>query len=259
MVKIYLTIGILGSLIFLSIGLLNRQDKPLGEVTNPKDIDYIAPIDFNGKEIVYAYTDDNTGEDLIIATDSATYSSWDSAYVNFAIKNISASDQNIKVQFLYNGGASASTIEEISFDVPYQVTVDDRGAKDYTCDSGWQPYESEMPVPSENTFTCGKEKPRYCNSVIKNICTVENDLLGTHQETKYKDVYVPIGKAVVENLKSRDVKVIDSKFVAKEQVSNFIEAGQTKYYRAKIIFNPKSAGEFYINAYGDMGGIGQLK
>lgn len=269
MKKLALTTGIL-VILTVAIGVtFSKPILPLGEVTNPKDIDYIAPIDFNGKEIVYAYTDDNTGEDLIIATDSATYSSWDSAYVNFAIKNISGNDQNIKVQFLYDGGASASTIEEVVFDVPYQVTVEDRGSKDYTCDSEWAPYKDDISFSTENAFVCGKENPRHCDIVVKNTCTVNDDIIGNHQETKYKDVYLPIDKSVVENLKSRDVKVIDSKFVAKEQVSNFIEAGQTKHYRALLKFNnnlvkrtgewpEKTNGEFYINAYGDQGATGHL-
>lgn len=229
MKKLALTTGIL-VILTVAIGItFSKPIKPLGEVTNPQDKDYIAPIDVNGTPIVYAYTDDNTGEDLIIATDSATYSSWNSAYVSFAIKNISATDQTMKIQFLYDGGASASEVEELVQDVPYQVTINDKGSKDYKCDS-----------------------------VVKNTCTVENDVIGTHQETRYKDVYVPIAKGMVEDLKGLDEKVIDSKFVAKEQVSNFIASGQTKYYRAKLIFSPKSSGAFLINAYGDAGSFGTL-
>ncbi len=175
MKKLLLTSGILVTLGLASL-VFTDIPKKLGEITNPQDKDYIAPIDFNGKPVEYVYTDENVGEDLIIATTQAGYSSWDSVYVEFAIKNISIADQNVKVQFLYNGGASASEIDELFFDVPYQVTVSDYGKKDYACKTNWV---ATTTLFGDN-YICGKEPPRYCDSVLGKTCTVDNDFLGTH-------------------------------------------------------------------------------
>lgn len=253
---------ITGILIIIPIAVavtFYKPIQPVGEVTNPKDVDYIAPIDVNGIPVIYAYTDENIGEDLIIATTQPGYSSWDSVYVEFAIKNISASNQNVKVQFLYDGGASTSEIEELTFDAPYQVTVDDYGKKDYLCKTNWVATTTSNFIGEFTNYQCGKEQIRSCDSVVGKTCTVNNDLVGTHQETRYKDVYVPIAKSTVEDLKSIQTKPIDSKFITKEQVTSLIKAGETKYYRAKLVFTPRSGGEFYITANGDLGGKGILK
>ena len=57
----------------------------------------IPPINIDGKEVRYDYTDDNSNETLLIYTDQKDYYGFGSIRANFAIKNISGKDQNIKV------------------------------------------------------------------------------------------------------------------------------------------------------------------
>lgn len=219
----------------------------------------IAPLTFNGQIINFPYTDDNTGETLIIKTDQQTYSSWDSAYVHFAVKNITNDDQDTKIQFAYDGGANTSKIEEFKPQVPYQVEVPDYADNTYECKEGWEEYNpGEFPFGNQYTCKGDVKTARYCSSVDKTTCTVLQEQTGSHLETRYKDEWGEITKAVVEDLKSKDVKPIDSKFVPKEQVGYWIPAGATKYFRAKLIFSPKSNGEFYINAYGHLNAAGHL-
>lgn len=205
---------------------------PLAFDTDEKINSTIDPITFNGQSISFPYTDDNANESLIIHTDRETYSSWDSTYVYFAVKNISSDDQSVKVQFAYEGGASTAAIEEYKPQTPYQVSVDDFA----------------------KTETCATVK----DEVGKDVQSCELQKTGSHLETRYRDEWGTITKTSAEDLKSRDVKPIDSKFVAKEQVEYWIQSGQTKYFRAKITFTPKSNGEFFINAYGSLGAIGHL-
>ena len=221
----------------------------------------ILPLTFNGQTINFPYTDDNTGETLIIKTDQQTYSSWDSAYVYFAVKNITTDDQDTKIQFAYDGGANTSKIEEFKPQVAYQVEVADYADKTYECKSGWEEYKPDPTIPFSNQYTCkGDPKTaRFCSSVDKTTCTVLQEYTGSHLETRYKDEWGEITKAVVEDLKAKDVKPIDAKFIPKEQVGYWIPAGATKYFRAKMFFKPKTAGQMIIKTYGHLGGFGLLE
>ncbi len=195
--------------------------------------DKIEPISFNGSEINFSYTDDNAGEDLIIYTDQKNYVSWDSAYVYFAVKNTSATDQLIKIQFAYENGGQTSKVEEFIDDVPYQITVNDY-SKEKVC---------KVLIPPG-----AKEE--------KEVCAYE--IIGTHEETEYKDEWGALEKKQPEDLKYLDQKTVPSKVTAKDQTNYSIPSGQTRYFRSKISFTQKSSGEFFINAYGSNGGYGSL-
>lgn len=64
----------------------------------------IPPImSYDGKSVTLGYTDENTGEDLIIYSDSASYLGLRHAPVKFSIENTSGKDQNVKIAFSING------------------------------------------------------------------------------------------------------------------------------------------------------------
>lgn len=191
----------------------------------------IQPLSFNGTKISFPYTDNNSGEDLIINTDQATYSSWDSAYVYFAIKNTSNTDQTVKIQFAYAAGAQTSKVEEFMSQVPYEVQVNDYADKE-TC----------------NTVTLAGKDNQVCAKAI----------IGTHTVTNYVDKWGPLTEKQAENLKQLDQKPLPSKITARDQTDYFIPSGATRYFRSKMSFVNKTNGEFFINAYGSNGSYGTL-
>lgn len=198
-----------------------------------------APLDFNGTVIEMTHTDDNEGEDLIIYTDKATYSSWDTAEVIFSVTNLSSEGQNVTKRFLFGKTEQTESIEEYIPKVPFIVTVNDYAEKE-TC---------EMVT---NSFT--KEKNEFCSK----------KKIGSHEETHYKDMWV--NTSTVKGQRPKDTanqerigKVLDAKYKTDSESTTFIESGETKYYRAIVKFTPKSEQtEFYIEATGDQGAFGNL-
>ena len=189
----------------------------------------IKSFDFNGKVIACDYTDDNTGEDLIIQTDAKTYGGFNSTEVFFSIENISDENEVINIQFHFEGDETVSEISELKKEVPRQIIVKDFGAKKYECEK-WVETIDEM---GQIFYECGDEQ-KYCDSVEGTTCTIDNALVGTHEETKYKD-----------------------EFHLNDGKTN-IKKGETKFFRAKVNFNPNSGGEFWIEAIGAFGGAGLL-
>ncbi len=71
-IKILIALGIIG------IGIAATIGSPT-----------ISFVDVNGEQIIFAYTDDNTNENLIIRTDKEVYGGWDGADVYMMVeKNI---------------------------------------------------------------------------------------------------------------------------------------------------------------------------
>lgn len=232
------------ALAVLGIGIasaagLTALDK---EAIEKQPIDYIAPITFNGEQIDFPYTDDNTGETLLIHTDRGTVVSWDKAYGYMAVKNISPDDQNVNIQCVHGGDSSCSALEEYKPQVAYQAEVQVLSKKE-VC---------------QITDELGKPKDVKCFYPVTGMTT----------ETRYRDEWGSIIKSkTLTDYKSQEVKAIPSKFVAKDQFQYWIPAGATKYFRYKLTFNPDkqkkcekdaSLCQYYITAYGHLGAKGQL-
>lgn len=186
-------------------------DEPIGT-------DLTSEIDFNGKLIDFTYTDDNTGETLIIKTDKETYGGWESSPVYFSIENTS-DDELVDIRFYFQGEEVVSKISEYKKDVPYQVTISDYGDVEI--------WDEELEATT----------------------TVER-IIGNHQEERYKDEWRALhfskGLKTIESLKSSD------------KIQYSIAKGETKYFQGIIEFPSKSEGEFYMEATGDKGGQGFL-
>lgn len=60
-----------------------------------------VPMADNGEPIQIAYTDDNGGENLIIATDKETYNGFSNSDVHISLKNIDAIDHNGQLLFYF--------------------------------------------------------------------------------------------------------------------------------------------------------------
>ena len=87
---------ILTVLLLTAVGIVRYvnylMDKPLN-IEIPKHFTY------NGQKIALAWTDDNTGETLIIQSDKKVYNGFNSAEVYFSITNINRRDQDMDVVF----------------------------------------------------------------------------------------------------------------------------------------------------------------
>ncbi|MCG2697541.1 hypothetical protein L6307_00365, partial [Candidatus Parcubacteria bacterium] len=66
-------------------------------INKPLDIEIPKEFTYNGTKIALAWTDDNTGENLIIQSDRKEYNGFSSVDVYFSITNISRRDQDMDV------------------------------------------------------------------------------------------------------------------------------------------------------------------
>ena len=205
-----------------------------------------APITFNGQVIEMTHTDDNSKEDLIIYTDKATYSSWDSADVIFSVTNLSSKDQNVKARLLFGKDEQTAEIKEFIPQVPYTVTIEDYATEE-TCE---MVYSDAQKKEVEN---CYRKK------------------IGSHEETRYRDMWVNL--AHTKGQKPSDYanqerinKVIDSKYKTDHESTVYLKSGETKYFKAVVKFTPpvfkdgvqEPPTEFYVEATGDQGAYGIL-
>ena len=196
----------------------------------------IPSIDFNGKIIEFPYTDDNTGENLIIRTDKEVYS--DSRYVYAMVENKSGKNQDINLQLFFEDESRGfSEIYKLSEDVSYEVDVPDYKTVDYDCST------------VTSTETCQRQEQT-----------------GTHKKTKYKDEWQPQNMSVFSNkdnadlIEAKDIKEKDKKgFIAKSKVANHLPNNEISYFKIKIDFPPWTMNEFFIEAIGSKGGYGLLK
>ena len=63
----------------------------------PLDIELPKEFTYNNTKIALAWTDDNTGEDLIIQSDRKEYNGFNSVDVYLSITNINRKDQDMDV------------------------------------------------------------------------------------------------------------------------------------------------------------------
>lgn len=248
-------------LTLLGIGIASAAGLAFLPDADPNNTE-ILPISFNGTQITFTNTDDNTNENLIIKTDRAEYrGGWNEETMYFAVKNISPDDQDTKIQCLFEGGGRCDKIEEFKPQVPYEETVTDYGPKDYTCKNPWTAVTGTYP----NTYACGETK-RFCDSASGKICTVNKDVIAKRQETRYRDEWGSIAKTAVEDLQSTAEKKAPEYIIAKDQISYWIPSGETKYFRALLTFGPEEKGKlkgearkkFFITATGHNNSSGVL-
>ena len=225
---IFIIVAVLISV--LSWIFIEKPQPPFGALVTANPV-LIPALTTNDKDsLEFFYTDDNTGEDLIINSDKENYTGPGEITVYFSVQNISIKNQNVDLAFYAN--ANLVDIQEVVFDVPYQ-----RKVIDYS--------EIEK---------CGIGENEEGDSVA--YCYYPE--VGSHLETYYVDewqkkeknsneVHRPDNSKTVKNLKE------------KGNITSLINSGNTKYYKAKLQYKPfSSREEFFIEAVGDQGGYGHL-
>jgi len=220
--KILVALGIIG--VALAAGGLPSQDN-------------LPPcIKVDNKNICFSYTDNNSGENLLIYTDRQDYVNGD--YVYFAINNKSIAQTAHIAGFFAKDSQYISDIEVLIKDVPYQVNVPEYTTITYDC--------------SYISTTTGE--------TIKKTCE-KREITGYHQEIRYKDKWIPLKMAkydlqAINNLVSENKIAVKSKngYKAKKELQHYLPKGFT-YFRAKIHapMMMKEKTEFFIEAIGEKG------
>ena len=184
----------------------------------------------DGKSVIFAFTDENLNENLIIKTDSESYINGNEMY--FSIENTTSSNQDINVVFtLKNSNAKVSNIEEFVSN-------------------------------SEIVTTASGSNPSFSKTVT-----------GWNKKTVTK----PDLKPIKDSIKSRS-DVSEKATVGNDHpvFQTSIVAGQVKVFKARVDIPYGESGdyvspfdtrkisvvtyaqEFFIEAYGHLGGYGHL-
>lgn len=84
------------------------------ELVGDNGYDQADKIEFNGQDIDFGYTDDNSNENLIIKTDRANYDGVNGNTVYFSVTNAGTTTENVKLQAHFpNEAGGVSTIERL--------------------------------------------------------------------------------------------------------------------------------------------------
>jgi len=177
-------------------------------------------LDFNGKEFDTKYTDDNTGEELIISSDKQIYGGWDTIVSTFSIENTTDNDETVKIEIISDDIEEILAIKEFRKDIEYQKEVNVYDRVEHNCDGGWV----ENSGNEGNFYECGEEV-RYCNSVNKNICVIDSEYVGAEMVSNYIDEW--------HNL-------ADDTYL--------IPANSIRFFQADIRVGKSSQGKFNIKA-----------
>jgi len=207
----------------------------------------IPSIDFNGETITFPYTDDNSGENLIIYTDKQTYGGWNSAVVYVMVENISGENQETKIKFIDPKQSEfLFEIGRLEKDVEYQVEVDDFETVYYDCSYYEQESSSSEPVLVEKTCEKQEKTGSHFETKYRDEWQLLEDIdnkqekTGSHFETKYRDEWQPLED--IDN---------EAEFV--------LPKNKIAYFKTRIQFPHNTEGEFFIEITGDKNGYGHLK
>ncbi|MDP2830454.1 MAG: hypothetical protein Q8O21_00100, partial [bacterium] len=93
-------------------------------INKPLNIEIPKEFIYNGAKIALAWTDDNTGENLIIQSDKKEYSGFNKADVYFSITNISNKDQEMDVViWLEDGKREVERVEKLDGESNSQIPL----------------------------------------------------------------------------------------------------------------------------------------
>lgn len=118
------------------------------------------PLMVDGKEISFAYTDDNSNENLVIKSDQKDYTGLTQAEVYLSVTNRGETAENFGLQSYFSGSAgNLATLERLS----RKYTAAEEpilGTRVYSCAAAWQVSESS----SDEYFCPSKGGVKKCDS-----------------------------------------------------------------------------------------------
>lgn len=188
-------------------------------------------VEFDGKIITTEYTDDNTGEDLIIRTDRETYGGFGQIPVYFSVENTSGQDETVDIRFLFEGSERSVTVYEIISREAYTVQ-----------EPVWEAYQKPDCLLDDGTTG-------PCEAYRQT---------GTTTVTKYRDRLEKI--TGLEKAREASQKEIPARFKAEPHAyPHAIPAGEIRFYKALVKVEPQTRSEWLIEAVGSNGGYGYLR
>lgn len=199
-----------------------------GTVDGQIDTPVVSVVTEAKEKYTATYTDNNLGENLIIKTSSETYGVFDKAEVLFSVQNTSLTDQNVDIRFLFEGQEKVLDIQEL-------VEAEQ--------------YEVQVPVYETQKGAC---------VTVQDPCDKQVQI-GTSTETHVRDRWQAANptKQVAQKISQ---KPLAARFKPETSFAFNIPAGKTYYFKALVdipnVLRYRS--EFVIEAYGDLGGFGQL-
>ena len=238
----------------------------------------VKPLQTGDKRIDFNYTDDNSGENLIIKTDEKTYIGLTRAEVYFSITNTGDESEAVNFQFHFpEDRGEVKKIERWQKDIPYEVDIPDYGPKTFICKEGWKEIIEEgfgIEKPLIFYHCSSTDETTFCSSLSEENknCILDKAQTGSHKETRYKDNWqetelsnksLEIKQEFFDKLSGKGIKrkPIPQNFRAKKSTDlkrYLIEPNQTQYFKMEINFPVDSSGEFYIEVIGDKSGYGLL-
>lgn len=200
----------------------------------------VSPFDFNGEIIKIEYTNlDNTFE---IVGQRDTTSGWGWAEYIFSIENKTQATSTGLITFY---GVDILEANILIKNAEKQKTVNELGDKIYICEVDWIKLGVQIYGANGINYICGASVKRDCNIVSGKNCTVKNSIIGTHQETYYKDEWQEL--SISDS--ARTTQKVPSEFKATKNISSIIGNGEKKLYKIKIPVLLKTTGEFLIEWY----------
>lgn len=194
-----------------------------------------VPITIDGQEVVFQYTDENIGEDLIILTDQITYTGISRATVRFVVRNESGVDQSVDMGMF--------------FDDPKRKAVEVKRLP---------LAQKQDPIYEEVCTAAGKaaSSSPSCELVETGLGPVR--YISTADQPPLPEVQL-MGKVYEDKIDATGkVRKSVNNYVSEKKVQDVIKAGEFALYEAEINFAGALEGKFYIEAVGSQGGYGHL-
>lgn len=206
----------------------------LAQVT-PVPIPEILSFKVDGQTIELAYTDDNTGEDLIIRTNQSDFfNPFGNFTIYFSVFNASGKDQEIKTVFSFQDSSGDKKFVKNIGEYDGETTIEN------ITPAYWK-YSNEYSTASNE----------YIDKEIFIATTTEQIETTLWQKHTLNDFNVQAVSAITR----KDIKNTHN---LKENTF-LLAKGETKFFRAKIAYTDfKDKEEFFIEAFGSLGAYGHL-
>lgn len=229
--KTYVTIT--GAAIVLSVAVYIGQANPKTGIPDP--------ITVNGETITFTYTDDTTGEDLILYTDQAAYTDGLShAQVYVAVVNNSGKEQLVELQAAFED--SKKRISDVAIlttsTLEREVPIIENLCREVV---GTTTRRTETVCADETVATTSEQ---YSEAAWQPLSLLERSDAEVTKEAQRLSVARKVEVGYAAARKSQGFRV---------------QSGEVVYYKVIIQYEPNISGNFYFEATGSEGGYGHLK
>ena len=222
-----------------------------------------TPITVDGETIEFTWTDDNTGEDLLIYTDKEVYEDGLSGTpVYVAVNNQSGIDQEVSLMGSFVN--QRRYVEDVS--VLTVATFQSTSTVPGTCRelTGAQLQRQIDGGADPNDYLIDETTATGTTPRIFDVCDKEI-VTQTSTSTEWvplpqtkRDIYeIAIEEGYLDKL-GRIQKSVDGYVAENKSIAFPIKAGDTLYYRLNIRYPANDTGNFFLEAVGSEGAYGHL-